>query len=156
MTSIQYVKGDATNPLGGGTKIICHCCNDVGKWGKGFVLALSKKWPEPEEAYRRWYRERDGFALGEIQLVQVAPDIRVANMIGQHGVHEGSSGPPIRYDAIRTCLGKLAAEAVKLAASIHMPRIGCGLAGGKWERIEPLIEETLCQADLAVTVYDRD
>jgi hypothetical protein len=35
-----------------------------------------------------------------------------------------------------------------------MPRIGCGLAGGTWDRIEPLIHERLLSAGLHVTVYD--
>jgi O-acetyl-ADP-ribose deacetylase (regulator of RNase III) len=156
MNAISYLKGDATNPLGAGNKFICHCCNDLGKWGKGFVVALSKKWPAPETEYRRWHRERTGFALGEIQMVQVENTIWVANMIGQHGTKQGSSGPPIRYEAVRQCLEKVAAEATRLSASIHMPRIGCGLAGGKWELIEPIILETLCASALAVTVYNFD
>ncbi len=154
--TIQYVRGDATNPLGPGNKIIAHCCNDQGKWGKGFVLALSRKWPGPEEAYCRWYREKEGFGLGEVQLVQVEPVIWVANLIGQHGTKSGSHGPPIRYPALREALGKLAAEALPLKASVHLPRIGCGLAGGKWEVVAPMIEEVLCAAGLAVTVYDLE
>jgi hypothetical protein len=35
-----------------------------------------------------------------------------------------------------------------------MPRIGCGLAGGDWSRIEPLIEESLVRRGLPVSVYD--
>ena len=35
-----------------------------------------------------------------------------------------------------------------------MPRIGCGLAGGKWTEVEPLIEVHLVSADVPVTVYD--
>jgi O-acetyl-ADP-ribose deacetylase (regulator of RNase III) len=154
--TITYVRGDATNPLGPGNKIIVHCCNDQGGWGKGFVLALSRKWSAPEEAYRRWYRERDGFGLGQVQLVQVEPVIWVANLIGQHGTRTGSKGPPIRYAALRDGLGKLADGALRLEASIHGPRLGCGLAGGKWEVVAPIIEETLCQAGLAVTVYDYE
>ncbi len=42
MTTIQYLKGDATSPQAKGTKIIAHICNDIGGWGKGFVLAVSK------------------------------------------------------------------------------------------------------------------
>ena len=52
MMNIQYVKGDATTPQGDGHKIIVHVCNDLGKWGKGFVLAISKRWKEPEATYR--------------------------------------------------------------------------------------------------------
>lgn len=35
-----------------------------------------------------------------------------------------------------------------------MPRIGCGLAGGKWERIEPIILEELVAKGVEATVYD--
>ncbi len=42
-----------------------------------------------------------------------------------------------------------------LGASVHMPRIGCGLAGGKWSRVEPLVTERLAKRDIAVTVYDH-
>jgi hypothetical protein len=35
-----------------------------------------------------------------------------------------------------------------------MPRIGCGLAGGKWEEISKIVEEELAQHGLFVTVLD--
>ena len=35
-----------------------------------------------------------------------------------------------------------------------MPRIGCGLAGGSWETIEPIIARTLGAKGLKVVVYD--
>jgi O-acetyl-ADP-ribose deacetylase (regulator of RNase III) len=157
MTPITYVKGDATAPKAAGPKIIAHICNDRGGWGKGFVMALSARWPEPEDAYRAWYRDRaeNDFGLGVVQLVQVAQGLWVANMVAQHGMAAGSQGPPIRYEAVEECLGKVAAKAQELAASVHMPRIGCGLAGGKWELIEPIIQRTLGERGIPVTVYDR-
>lgn len=154
---IIYIKGDATVPQASGIKIIAHICNDIGGWGKGFVLALSKRWDEPEVEYRLWHRERskNNFALGEIQLVKVEKYIFVANMIGQRGVKVSrSEGVPIRYEAVEACLAKLADEAKALEASVHMPRIGCGLAGGKWEQIEPLIAQTLLANGIDVYVYD--
>lgn len=156
MSEITYVRGDATAPFGKGVKLIAHVCNDLGGWGKGFVLAVSRRWPEPEAAYRRWHRERakNDFGLGAVQLVQVARYTWVANMIGQHGMRTGSQGVPVRYEAIDTALATLADKAVELDASVHMPRIGCGLAGGKWSRVEPLISERLVARGIAVTVYD--
>lgn len=154
MTSITYIAGDATQPQAKGVKIIAHVCNDLGRWGKGFVLAISKRWSQPEEEYRAWHRDRNGFELGAVQFVQVEPYVWVANMIGQRGIKSGSKGPPIRYEAIETCLTHVTHKAQELSASVHMPRIGCGLAGGKWERIEPLIHSTLCAADVPVYVYD--
>jgi O-acetyl-ADP-ribose deacetylase (regulator of RNase III) len=155
MTDIQYCTGDATAPIGEGPKIIAHVCNDMGGWGKGFVVAISRRWSEPEAAYRKWYADKEPtFELGAIQVVPVEDGLWVANMIGQRGLRKGPDGPPIRYAAIRECLGKLAKEAKQHDASVHMPRIGCGLAGGQWEEIEPLIAETLLDAGVKVTVYD--
>ncbi|MFE0380402.1 macro domain-containing protein [Streptomyces inhibens] len=156
-TGISYVKGDATAPQGKGVKVIAHICNDLGGWGKGFVLALSRRWPEPEAAYRRWHRERarNGFGLGAAQFVQVGERLWVANVVGQRGMGTGSKGVPVRYEAIDAGLGRVAARAAELGASVHMPRIGCGLAGGKWSRVEPLITERLTRHGIPVAVYDR-
>ncbi len=156
MKEIVYIKGDATSPQGKGVKIICHICNDLGGWGKGFVLAISRRWELPEAEYRAWHASgrKGGFELGAVQFIPVESYILVANMIGQHGMKRGSSGPPIRYEAVSKCLGRVAEKAIELRASVHMPRIGCGLAGGDWSRVEPLVLENLCSQSIAVTVYD--
>ena len=124
--------------------------------GKGFVLALSHRWPGPEEAYRAWHRDRaaNDFALGAVQFVEVGADLWVANMIAQHGFRGGSKNPPIRYDAVASCLANVASRADEVRASVHMPRIGCGLAGGTWELIEPIILSALVGRGTAVYVYD--
>lgn len=62
--------------------------------------------------------------------------------------------PPIRYEAVRSALEKVAAHALQHDASVHMPRIGCGLAGGTWDKIEPLLTEWLSNKGVQVTVYD--
>jgi O-acetyl-ADP-ribose deacetylase (regulator of RNase III) len=137
--------------------VIAHVCNDRGGWGRGFVQALSARWPEPEKAYRDWYRNRNdnNFGLGATQLVQVTPDLWVANMIGQHGITTRRTiRPPVRYDAVRQALHALAEHALGLDASVHMPRIGCGLAGGEWELIEPIITAELVGHGVSATVYD--
>ena len=158
LCAITYLVGDATAPQGSGFKIIAHICNDVGAWGKGFVLAISRRWPEPEESYFEWYqkRETNDFSLGAVQFVRVEPDILVANMIGQKGTRRTKAGPPIRYDAVESCLGRIAAKALKLNVSVHMPRIGCGLAGGTWDRIESIIVSQICGQGIEVFVYDLE
>lgn len=156
MATIHYVKGDATQPQAKGNKVIAHVCNDLGGWGKGFVLAISKRWAEPEAEYRAWHkgRSRNDFGLGAIRLVRVEPYVWVANMVAQRGMKTGSNGPPIRYEAVRACLRKLAVEAEALQASAHMPRIGCGLAGGRWEKVEPIVVEEMTSKGIEVTIYD--
>lgn len=153
---ICYVVGDATRPQGTGARIIVHICNDLGRWGRGFVLALSARWAEPEARYRAWSRRQAEvpFALGEVQFVAVEPDLWIANVLGQHGIRQGGAAPPIRYDAVRAGLAKVAQFAQLHNATIHMPRIGTGLAGGNWESISQVMREELCARGIPVTVYD--
>jgi O-acetyl-ADP-ribose deacetylase (regulator of RNase III) len=153
---IEYKTGDATAPIGAGTKIIVHVCNDIGAWGRGFVMAVSKRWSEPERRYRAWHTgeaERP-FALGEVQFVEVGENIWVANLIGQKDIRASPGVPPVRYKAIRAGLKKVTVEAKRLNASAHMPRIGCGLAGGDWSVIASIIQDELLSAGVQVTVYD--
>jgi O-acetyl-ADP-ribose deacetylase (regulator of RNase III) len=164
---IAYIQGDATSPQATGAKLIVHVCNDRGGWGAGFVVAISKRWARPEQMYRRWHHDaepvRDAepgrivmtsgrFGLGESQLVMVQSDLAVVNMIAQEGMRGGSKGPPIRYDSLDATLGHVHGYADSFQASVHMPRIGCGLAGGKWEEVEPIIRRRL--GDVSVYVYD--
>lgn len=155
MKEIHYVKGDATAPIGTGNKIIAHICNDIGAWGKGFVMALSKKWESPESAYRSWFEKEGILNLGDTQFVQVEDAIWIANMIGQHKIRKAKDGTaPIRYEAVEKALHQVAEKSLALEASIHMPRIGTGLAGGKWEEIEVLITRALLEKDIQTIVYD--
>jgi O-acetyl-ADP-ribose deacetylase (regulator of RNase III) len=152
---IQYIKGDATAPIGDGNKIIVHVCNDIGGWGRGFVLAISKRWEAPEKAYRAWAASGERFSLGEVQFVQVEQGIWIANMIGQRDVKKDKSGePPVRYPAIKDGLIKVGIYAKQVQATVHMPRIGCGLAGGTWDQVEPLINDALTGKGVKTVVYD--
>ncbi len=153
---IVYQIGDATQPQGSGPKIISHICNDVGGWGRGFVVAVSNCWKEPEFDYRRWAEGKwnTPFELGKVRFVKVEKDLWVVNMIAQHGVRSEKGVPPIRYEALEKCLKQVAEFAYANEASVHMPRIGAGLAGGNWETISEVIDRALIVKDVAVTVYD--
>lgn len=156
---VTYVKGDATRPQGDGPKILVHICNDSGGWGAGFVKAISRRWPEPEDSYRRWHRNmlNDGgyfLPLGHVQMVRVEPDLEVANMIAQHGVVSPINPHPISYAALGHGLEKVSRLAAYNGATVHMPRIGAGLAQGRWEVIESIINRTLTLQDIDVRVYD--
>ena len=149
---IKYVKGDATSPQGDGKKVIAHICNDIGGWGAGFVLALSKKWMHPENVYRANYKL--GLVLGDIQIATVEHDIVVINMIAQSGTIsrlKDENLPPIRYEALERCLEKVNQYCVTYNATLHAPRFGAGLAGGDWNKIEKIIESTM---SVPVTIYD--
>lgn len=145
---IKYIKGDATSPVGDGKKVIAHICNDIGAWGAGFVLALSKKWCRPERIYRTFTEV--GLILGDIQFAQVENDIMVINMIAQHETRL-TNVQPIRYDALEECLKKVNQYCIDNNATLHAPKFGAGLAGGDWNKIEGIINSTM---SVPVIIYD--
>ncbi len=81
-------------------------------------------------------------------------NVWVANLIGQHDIKRSQGSKPIRYEAISQGLSCVAQQALSKGASVHMPRIGCGLAGGTWDKIEPIIQVELSDKDIPVFVYD--
>lgn len=146
---LQYVVGDATAPQGSGPRIIAHVVNNVHGWGAGFVRALSARWMGPEAHYRA-----NPTVLGAVQFVEVEPSLWVANMCAQNWFPTRARPVAVDYDALGTCLDALAERAVQLLASVHAPRFGSGLAGGRWETIEALVKQRLVAAGVDVTIYD--
>jgi len=164
---IEYVTGDVTKPIIGKQKVIVHVCNDIGAWGAGVSGAIGRRWPEAEKSYRRWASSKDNpnvgpkFKLGRIQLVRMDrsdENITVCNLIGQHGLRSKKNPAPVRYDAIREGLQELFSrgQVDNEDTVVHMPRIGCGLAGGSWDMIEPIIREVLSDNEVHVVVYDLE
>ena len=154
---INYLKGDASLPLEEHTLII-HVVNILGKWGKGFVLSLSKQFPIAKSDYVKWSKDKETFGLGEVQFVCVDQQKAtfVANMLAQHGVRKNDKDRTayIDYNVLRLCLRKVARFALKNRLSIQMPKIGSGLAGGDWREIEKIINEELIYYKIKCTVFE--
>lgn len=156
---IKYIKGDATMPESGGLRFVLQVNNDEGKYGAGFSGAVSRRWPQVEKEYRNFYRMSANpttlrMPLGKIQTVPVQSDITVINMIAQRGIANNKESSPIRYDALEDCIKQVGELAQRDGASIHAPRIGCGLAGGTWEEIEPMIIKHFVARGANVIIYD--
>lgn len=153
-TTISYVFGDATYPRLTGTDVLVHVVNDGAViWGAGFGKAVRFRWPQAQSQFRKWVKlEARRLRLGEIHVCSISPKFWIVQLIAQHG-YGPSTLPRIRYDSLRICLTKLADFMGTTGAVLHMPRIGCGEAGGHWGKIYPLIEETLCAHGIEVVVY---
>jgi len=116
------------------------------------------------------YKMSGKFELGQIQLVVANPNIflnectYVCNLIGQHrtGIQEiaGVSIPPVDYRSIREGFARLKKEYLNCITnetpvfSLHMPRLGTGLAGGDWCEIEKILNEVFFDTDMDIFVYD--
>jgi O-acetyl-ADP-ribose deacetylase (regulator of RNase III) len=151
---ITYLHGNALDPRGTGHKIIAHIVNDkTPNWGAGFPSVMKNKWPDVQKDFREWtLSNQKNLSLGEIHATPIADDLTVIHMVAQHG-YGPSTKPRIRYAALRTCLDKLASFASSKSASVHMPKIGTGQAGGNWFIVADLIDNALVRQNIAVTVY---
>jgi hypothetical protein len=114
-----------------------------------------RKWPIVRSEFIEWYKKNNNFKLGEIQSVNVGNDIAVINMVGQRDIKEINGIPPVRYEAMEKCLEKVADLAIKYKASVNAPYLmGCGLAGGDWDKIENILIKTICSKDIPLILYD--
>lgn len=159
---LNYLEGDATDPVGDGNKIIVHCCNDIGAMGSGFVIPLAQRYPTAKARYLKAFEDGTPqlgdviWAIGSGRVFD-NNEVWIANLIGQHGVKGRTSDGqvPIRYDAVNVGFREIAQViAEDYTASIHMPRMGAGLAGGDWRVIEALIKSNFTDAGIDVYVYD--
>jgi hypothetical protein len=153
---ITFLKGDATRPFAKGKKIIAHVVNDATpNWGgHGFAQAVKTKWPAAQEAFREWVEEDpERLALGNLHIADVDSETAVASMVCQKG-YGSSPKLRLRYFALETCLQRLNQVATERSASIHMPRVGSGQAGGSWFLVHELITSVLLSEKAPVFVYE--
>lgn len=154
--AIIYLKGDATDPQVPGPKMIVHVVNDATpNWGGGgFASALRRASPTVQEDFKSACQgDREVLRLGRTRLFDLARDVTVASMVAQRG-YGPSARPRIRYEALATCLRTVVEAALQRSASIHMPRIGCGEAGGSWDIVRDLLLAVTEISRVPLFVYD--
>jgi len=156
VSKLTFVVGDATKPHGTGQKIVAQVVNDgAARWGgSGFASAIRKHWPAVQLDFLDWAKsDSQRLRLGHAHNTRVDDHIVVFSMIAQHG-YGPSRLPRIRYQHLKACLTELRDFALSHHASVHMPRIGCGEAGGNWLIVQDLILECLSDYGIEVTIYD--
>jgi len=151
---IEYLVGDATQPKGRGNRLLAHVVNDkTPNWGAGFASVVKKKWPIVQRDFQQWARsEPTNLSLGNMHITRLESDFTIAHMVCQHGY--GTTKPGIRYDALADCLELVGEYAVAHDATVHMPRIGTGQAGGSWPIVAELIEDAFGKRKIKAYVYD--
>lgn len=159
MSKIETKTGSATSPRPekGKGVIIAHCCNNLGGWGKGFVLAVDELSAAPRAAYQGLAKDHGkgkgssagNIPLGEVQFVEVKTGLFVSNMIAQDRfANDHADGCAVNYPALRKCLLITFHRAIRLGYSVHIPEgIGSGLAGGNQAEILKMISECVTEVE---------
>lgn len=129
--------------------IIAHGVNCRGVMGSGVARLIKEQYPKAYYAYMD-KADWEGWRTGEMQVVLAPNGKWIANCATQdaylpRGVCHAD------YDGIRDAMETLKSFAKAKGLSIAMPKIGAGLAGGDWNKIQAILAEVF--NDYNVTVY---
>jgi O-acetyl-ADP-ribose deacetylase (regulator of RNase III) len=121
--------------------VIVQQVNCRGAMGRGLALAIRQKWPNVYSEYRKMFSAGE-LKLGSVQFVKVAPELYVCNLAGQD--RWGTNSPKTDLGAYSLAWPIVSLEAEKVGLPVYAPwMFGCGLAGGDWSVVQPMIE-ALC------------
>lgn len=150
---IKIYNGDITKC---NADIIAHQVNCKFVMGGGVALALRKRWPVVYKNYIALGEECDKSSeewLGTCQIVKIDQNRYVANLFGQDDL--GYEKCYTNYAALETALKELLfhVEYMELKTIAFPWLMSCGLAGGDWSIVKPLIEKTFEDLDIEIQYW---
>lgn len=145
--------GDSPGPV-----VLAHVVNDAAHaWSRrGVAAALGSRYPSAGRAFRAWtFASPDHLRLGRTHVIKQhdgVRDVTIVSMVAQQGYGPGAV-TRLRYDALHEALAAVADLALRTGASVHLPRIGAGQAGGRWDLIENDLAALLADRGIEVIVH---
>lgn len=137
--------------------VITHGCNCFCTMGAGIAPQMAKafgadKFPLEAPQHRG---KIDKLGMINYQLVDIgSKKLIVVNSYTQYSTGPfGPNGIPLDYEALTLCLRKINMKFP--GKRIGLPQIGCGLAGGYWSLVQPIIEKELCDMNVEVVIYNK-
>ena len=146
---VKVINGDITNS---GANIIGHQTNCFFVMGGGVAWAIRQKWPKVYNEYVALGKSKNcpqSEWLGTCQLVQLDAEHYVANLFGQDDM--GHDKCYTNYDALKEALVTLHNEiqGKEWVKTVAFPWLmSCGLAGGDWNIVKPLVENIFSDLDI--------
>ncbi len=118
--------------------------------GAGIALAIKNRWPKAYDAdvmFPLSKQER----LGKFSYYETGgiANKTIVNLYTQ--LDYGRNKVQFNYEAFKDGL-ELMAKFLKEGSTVAMPRIGAGLAGGDWQRIQAIIEQSSLNK-FPITIY---
>lgn len=139
--------------------VICHQTNYVEVMGAGVALAIKTKLltQEQYEEYQNFCDMYGSGALGLVQFIQVHDGRYVANLFSQSEVLSKSNTTFTDYEALEKALRTVEIFAREHKLTVALPgRIGCGIAGGSWDKVLSIIMKVFKPSPVLCTVCYKE
>lgn len=153
---MKTVTGDLVKlALAGEYDLVMQGCNCLNQMGKGLALQLKKTWKEVYKADLAT-TAGDWNKLGTYSKAVVdvnGKPLTVLNCYTQYTYNSRTEDVLVNYAAVQRVLNQVKQEysGMKMA----MPLLGCGLAGGDWNVVSQLVENTLAGEDLTLVLLPK-
>jgi len=168
---INYIDGDLIKlALNGEFGVITHGCNCLSNMGAGIAPQMAKAFGVDKFEMETWGTTIDKlgcidwqtFVLGQNAIWSLEDadnklderELTVVNSYTQFRYgknHTNGVSKPLDYEALTLCMRKINHQFK--GKHIGLPKIGAGLAGGDWNRIEKIIERELKDCRVTVVNY---
>ena len=138
-------------------------CDEHGDWytvetgNKGDINKLGTIDYETQYLWFKHPNSKDGYAIAMNHRTVGQPDTKpltVVNSYTQYKYgrnHKDGDKAPFDYEAFTICMRKI--NHIFKGNHIGMPKIGAGLAGGNWNRIEHIINTELRDCEVTIVNY---
>lgn len=166
---LKYKVGDLiTAAKNNEVQAIAHGCNCYNTMGSGIAPLIAKAFPTAFTADQNTTKGDKGKLGGFTTALSTGTNAsgnpyytRVYNLYSQFGYWGRNKGiMDLDYNALRHALDEMSFDLIKCSKDMYvkvgLPKIGAGLAGGDWEEISKIINETLVEDGHDVTVYVLD
>jgi O-acetyl-ADP-ribose deacetylase (regulator of RNase III) len=115
--------------------VIVHQVNCKKVMGAGLALQIRRKYPQHFADYMAAEPK-----LGDIVVTRIHSTLYIVGIYGQYSY--GRYGLHTNYSALRIAMIKAAQFAAQKNLPLYIPYgIGCGLAGGDWNRVAAILSD---------------
>jgi len=146
---IKYIQGDLI--IAGKNRdidVLVHGCNCFCKMSAGIADAIKKTFPGAYEVDCKTIKG-DRKKLGSISIYKDSSGLEIVNAYTQFTYWDVND--MLSYEAIYSCMKNI--EEIYSNKKIGFPLIGCGLAGGDWEKVVKIIESIFKESSNDIFIY---
>lgn len=149
--TFREIEGDLIKlALEGKFDVIAHGCNCFCIQGAGIAKQMAKTFETNDvNAFPLESKNLKGsiHKLGQIEW-NISKELYIINAYTQY-----QPGSNLDMEALTLCMRKINHEFK--GKHIGLPLIGCGIAGGDWKKIKPILETELSDMKVTIVHYDK-